>query len=142
MDLSIDLNIIKFKSNIWQRNYASTAPIIRIIFGRYTFQNETFLQNGNSFNETFALLGFDILDADPIPDISTLLGTNSGNLNLQLQGVICADQVYELIITNCTFDQNWGFDAHGGNVVLTPTDLYVLHPGGNLFIGDTVISKS
>ena len=145
VDLSLDLNIIKFKGNIWQRNYASTAPIIKLLFGRYNLQNETFLQNGNTFNETFALLGFGfIFEELPIPDITTLLGDNpnSANRHLQHQGVIYANQVYELIITNSTFDQNWAYDIKGGDQrTVTATDLYVHYPGGSLLIDDNIFQN-
>ena len=145
VDISVDLNIVKFKSNIWLRNYASTAPIIKFVFGRYNLQNETYIQNGNSFNETFAILGFgDIINANPIPYISVLLGDNPDSIHrhLQHQGVLYTDQVYELIITNCTFDQNWAYDIKGGDGNLfTATDLYVSDPGGSLLIDNTIFQN-
>ena len=144
VDISVDLNIIKFKSNVWRRNYASTAPIIKLVFGRYNLQNETYLQCGNSFNETFEVMGYgDILYIYPIPDIYTLLGGNPGSSrHLQQQGVIYTLQVYELIITNCTFDQNWAYEVYGGDAnIYTATDLYVSVPGGYLLIDNTIFQN-
>ena len=110
--IAIDLNIVTFKDNFYERNFGSDAKGLIDIRGapRVKFSGETFTKNGDS--------GKEIKDEYPITQVPPssndmqiyLAYANSGNIygsEKLMKSLIHIERSSQLIMTDMIFEYNW-----------------------------------